>query len=603
MPAARWADIVEQGAGTTITTIGTQAGPPGGDGWVIVARLPASGMPIGSRKWGVIVQAHVHNLTVSNGTALPRALLQLSLGKTGGFRSSTHTWSYPVWQSLGALSAVPVQFMFVQTALSADPSFGAATTLSSSADELCIWGRFFANGDVINNRQMSASVSELTWLWWDLTTVPAGDQLVEQYWPASLPLTSSNSPLWMTTNQPGVDGEKWLHFMGVNYRPPGRDFLVQRQAPSFQLGMEILGTPAFLDAKVGSNGRWGLSRGFDMTQTAFSWNPIMQQVGWWYGTNPVSASASYRPGIRGNDRASLTGTSRTLLLGVKYLGIRVQSLADVLDRTEQEVLAVTGNRYGGNSDVFPEGQTYLSLERPATGLVSAPAVLTHGIVQTTGTHDYCAEIWTNAGNALRSCIVHAQTRANELEGVSVIAAARYGLSPTSGAIQYRARWTGGLNVSNSRRDVRDAQILQVNLVKDADPDPTLPATATYLVLTPGRESASAASLNPLPIAPNADASEDAQVQDERIVGATGYVRSWPLFATVRRQWVLTWSNLNGANSSTLYDFLRDNVAFRWRAPRESTDIAVVQTDAPQLEQVSGHVYALSVRIVQLIWTF
>ena len=62
------------------------------------------------------------------------------------------------------------------------------------------------------------------------------------------------------------------------------------------------------------------------------------------------------------------------------------------------------------------------------------------------------------------------------------------------------------------------------------------------------------------------------------------------------------NNADWLTKLSLLDFLRANPAFRWRPHRGSADIAVVQLDEPTLEQVSGHVYTVSARVAELIWT-
>ena len=594
----RWGDIITQPISATITGVGTAVGPggtTGGDAWQLVTKLSTSDMPAGARRYGLIVTGTVHNqFNAGSGGTPQHALVQVCLGRAGGFKASNHCHQFRFADTAGPLTGHPFFFMVAQdsSGFNPDPDFGNTITPTTN-DELCIWARVYMNGDILTTQQLSFSVTDVTWFWWDLSSVPGGDQLVETYYPAggsALPTTSTN--LWTSTNQPGTAGEDWLHFHQVVYRPI-RTLLSQQPAPSFQFGTVALAIPSTFTPRIGTNERFGLSR----NSTQMSGFPLQvntHQGAWWYGPNP---GTSFRVAAYGRDRVN-AGVDATRWSAVRYLGIRLESLYDVLGRTETEVLALTGNRYGGPT----EGTEYLGLERPATGLVSAPAVMATGIVQTTGSHDYNCELYTNIGTALSTSIVHAHSRNNQSEGLCAMAFARYGLAASSGAVQYRARWTGGLLASNSRRDVRDIYVLQLNLVQNPQPDPTLPATPTYLTLSPGRESANPASLNALPTAPDAEVGEDATVTTERISGATGYERTWPLFGRVRRQFALQWSNLSGSTGQTLLDFLRANPAFRWRPHRGSADIAVVQLDEPTLEQVSGHVYTVSARVAELIWT-
>ena len=585
MVTTRYGDLVAQPGAFTVSGMGSQPGPVGGDGWQMVARLPQAKLPAGTGRYAIFVSGKVGNIRRSGATP-QRGVLQLCLGLDTGTKSPVHKVNLSALEQLGPFEGLPFQFLMVMSSSPSisDPVFGGTFDNSSGA-QWCLWGRTFWNGDPLTYA-VSFDVSDVSWLWWDTDRIPAADQLCEAYVPAApVALSTTATGIYLNINQPGSDGQKWLHFHNVAYSPRVHAGL----APHFEFGFS--NTPASFSgfsAKVGTQ-RWGQQRG---AAVAGAEAPMLQQGCFWYGVQP---SGTFLPALRARDRQA---TAATLVHRYVYVGIRLDNLLDVLSRTETEVLNATCNL--ASSPLYPT--VFVALERPATGIVSAPVALVHGIVATDGLQSYEAALLTNTFDVLDDLDSCSQSDALRQEAVSCMAFATRGLSATLPAIQYRATFVGGLNAPPRSLPVRDLSIVQFNLVRDPDFIPAQPGSpGNPVALSVDRESADPGSLNPPPIAPDAELPEDATREDARIEGATGYARTWPLFMKVRRQFGLDWSRLSEANGATVYAFLKANVAFRYTPPRGAA-IAFVQLDPPELVQVSGQVYAVRARGAELIWT-
>lgn len=598
MPTIRYGDLIPQPGTIQVTGLGSQPGPVGGDGWQTVATLPEARLPAGTGRYAVIVTGKIGNVQRS-GAQPVRGVVQLALGIMSGAPnpSPIHKQVISVNEQLGNFEGVPFMFVMVQQAspLISDPFFGPTWTNGAGA-EFALFGRTYWNGDPAAYA-VTFDVTEVSWLWFDMDQIPAGEVLADVFVPSSpQALTNGYAGIHLNTNSPGSAGQKWLHFQAITYAPSPGAF-GQLPAPSFQFGHSpTAGAFTGFVPKVGTNGRWGQGR--NLGATGASEKPTLSQGCFWYLVRP---SGVFLPGVWGRDRHSLAGPSATTVLRSVNLSVRLDNLLDVLVRTDEEVANATCNLSSSIPPFWPT--VYVPLERPAAGIVATPVCFVHGIVQTTGLQAYEAALGDNLGaiyDFIDSC---AQSDAGRQEGCSAMSFSEHGLPAVAGAIQYRAWFMGGFNSPAVALPVRDITIVQFNLVRDPDVVPNIPPSdVAPFVLVPGRESANPASLSPLPIAPDSEMPEDPSVDIAGIEGATGYVRRWPLDAKVRRWWTLTWSSLSEANRNALATFLETNPAFRFTPLRRTAAIALLALDAPELDQVGGQRYVARLRCVELVWT-
>lgn len=587
MVTIRYGDIHREPAVATVTGMSQMPGPPGGDGWQVAARLPQSSLPAGTGRYAILVTFRVQNVQVLGAVPL-HGVIQVCLGTTAGTISSNHEVRIAAREALPLIEGIPLQIAMVMNVAPSisDPTFGASWN-NASGFEFCLYARTFWNGDPLAY-SVTFEVADVTWLWWDTDRIPAADILCERYAPASPPaLTLSPVALYQNINSPGSSGQKWLHFVNIVYRPLVAGAV--QFAPSFQFG--YVGGGGSFTPKVGSNGRWGQARGQSSASAA---NVRLHQGAFWYGVQP---SGTFLPAVLGNDR--MGALPQTIIERYTYVGIRLDNLLDVLARTDVVVANATGNLTG--TPIWSE--KYVAMERPGTGIISAPCVMAHGIAQTSGRQAYGMILDTDLGQGLSYLNGCDQGDGGRLEGVSTMAFSALGLAAGQPDLQYRAHFSGSFTAPPLALDVRDVSIVAFNLVRDPDVTPVFPIVPAPVVLVPGKESADAAQLNPLPFAPNAAMSEDAALDFARIDGATGYARTWPLFAKVRRTFSLTWNPISEANATTLLAFLVANVAFRLTPPRGAA-IAVVALEQPEMAQnpSGGPTYSVSLRVAELIYT-
>lgn len=584
MTEIRYGDVVNQPGVRHVTGMGSVLGPGGGDGWQIVARLPRTSLPAGTGRLVVMCNGTVGQIQVTGSGTPVNGYLQVCLGQSNGTISPIHQQRLSALEQLGTLDGIAFQFLMVQSASPAivDAAFGA-TFDNSTGDEWCIWARTYFAGDP-QTYAVEFDIGNVSWVWLDSDRIPAADLLCEvQVGPVNL--TTTPAAVYINSNAPGTAGQKWLHFHSLTYIP--RNYTIGGLAPSFQFG--FIDASAF-QPRVGTNGRWGQNR----TIRLFGPDSMLCQGGFWYGVQPAG---TFFPACDGYDRQQPLGLYTTVLR-YAYVGLRLDNLLDVLARTDTEVPAVTTNLASNP----PYGAFYVALERPATGIVSSPVLLVHGIVQTTGDQSYDVAVWTNRLRDVDGVDLCSRSNAFLQEGVSCMAFSPRALSASLPDLQYRAIFAGGLAAPNQTLAVRDFCIVQFNMVRDpsgvgAEP----PAAASPIILVPGRESAAPGSLSLPPVLPDAAVNEQGQSAMEGIAGATGYKRGWPRWVKHRRPFTLRWSPMKAADADALQAFLHANAAFRYQPPRGDA-IAVVQLDPVELQPVSGHLWSLQMRVAELIFT-
>lgn len=581
MTEIRYGDIVNQPGLHHVTGMGSVLGPRGGDGWQIVARLPRSSLPAGTGRLVLMVNGTMGQIQVTGSTPT-NGYLQVCLGHASGFVSALYHQKISARESLGPLDGIAFQFLMVQSASPGivDPDFGA-TFDNSTGDEWCLWARTYFAGDP-QTYSVEFDVGNLSWLWLDADRIPVGDLLCEvRNTPVNL--TTTPASVAVNLNSPGSAGQVWLHFHNVTYTPRGFGGV---QAPAFQFGFY---DATFVQPRVGTNWRWGQQR----VNQLFVDTQLCQGA-FWCQARP---SGTFLPACDGYDRQQFLGLYTTVARHA-YVGLRLDNLLDVLVRNETEVLQVTTN-VGSNPGY---GSRYVTLERAATGIVSDPVVLAHGIVQTTGDQSYDCAIWTNRNTVFDSVDLCARNTAQLLEGVSCMAFSKQGLSASMPDLQYRAIFVGGLAAPNVSLAVRDLCIVQFNMVRDPNVIGAEPPTpVSPIILVPGREGAAPGSLSLPPVLPDAAANEQGESAMTGIAGATGYRRGWPRWVTHRRPFTLRWSPMKAADADALQAFLHANAAFRYQPPRGDA-IAVVQLDPVELQPVSGHLWSLQMRVAELIFT-
>lgn len=603
MPDVVWGSMRVDAITANVQSIGSQPGPPGGDGWQIVARLRASQLQAG-RHYAFVVNGHLQNIQTS-GSSPTYGLAQVCLGDSLGTKHPEYRMAVQLGDPSGQYVAVPFQFLVVFSASPSitDPLWGS--TWANTAD-LVIWARVFRNGDPANYAA-SFDVANITWLWFDLDSIPGTHQLVEEYYPARPP---SGSPVtqaggggytnhFLTTNQPGSAGQQWLHFVNLWFTP--LDY--GQGAPQWQHGYVTDGFFTSFVPMAGAAGRWGMSTRGSVVHQPGQELPHAHLGSFFPLTQP--AGSAFAIGFRGRDFPGLSVSNQTLIHRWRYLGIRIEALPEV------STLSLTNGSAGARiaSHINMLGQSFAPHEPgPRTGRVAVPIYLTHGILdeQFPGTRSHAWYQLTHRGRALwaPNSFVKQVNQINLREGVPVLGFGMQGIGQDGLDIRYEnnfVRIDGELPPLGFQ--VADAHFVQLWLVQDPSIlPPTNPSPGAPVVIVPQREGVAIASQQDLPIAPDSATTEAPEEPNQEIAGITGYRRSWPLFTGPRRFWTLTWSALRNAQKLTLEAFLAGNLTFRWRPPQESGNVALLALDVPAFDLVDPTgLWQASLRVAELVW--
>lgn len=181
-------------------------------------------------------------------------------------------------------------------------------------------------------------------------------------------------------------------------------------------------------------------------------------------------------------------------------------------------------------------------------------------------------------------------------------------TPTSPDVQVRAHFIGATSNSNQLRNVSDVLILTAFLIKDPSNLPQPPDTdpAPTWIAWQGYESPSIVGLNVVPFAPEGVLQQGyVRPEQARIDGATGYSRTWPLFAKPRRTFTFQWTLTKAVDLQTLTTFLHNNNCFKVQDPLAPTGTLMVVTQVQPYEVPWAGRQALSqviVQVAELIWT-
>lgn len=237
MPDTRIGNLHLSPTPLRVQTVGTQPGPPLGEGWSLVASLPYDTMPAGSGQYAVVVSGKIGDLLVAGSTP-SSGVMQLCLGTTSQVRLAHLRFTQTLTNALGSQEGIPFQFLLIVSASDPDPVLGASFT-PDPLTEFVLWGRTYLNGDP-QTYYAEFSVADLSWLWFDLARIPSGDwQFTELDTLAGFPVADSNTLRGLSPTVGNI-GETWLHFGNVWYEP--RQHL--GQAPRFKMGMLPEGTPS-----------------------------------------------------------------------------------------------------------------------------------------------------------------------------------------------------------------------------------------------------------------------------------------------------------------------------------------------------------------------
>lgn len=581
MVEIRYAELVQAPSTLTVASMGAGSGPPGGSGWQLVHVLPTTRMQAGARQYAFVVTGKIGNRQ-TNGTGIGRGMFQVCLGTTAGARFTHHRASHTAALPLGD-DGIP--FMFLVICSTAVPDQVLGTSYDPAATQLCIWARTFWNGDP-QTYAAQFDVFDLTWLWWDLSAIPAGHWAVQSVSSGNL-LPAAAGAFSALSSPIGAAGEQWLHFQNVWYEPR----VYNQPSTQWAMGYTPDGTVPSFVARIGAGG-WGMSRVPPVPVGSLSEVGQIHQGGFWVHTHANSTT-----------RAAAGGWSpspgSTMFWRYNHLAVRIDTLTDVRVRTEGGPLLV-----GAPAASPTILDTAVTVERPAAGILTEPIVLVHGVMReapgTFGGHG--ARVYENGGGPWFGETVAPQVEASRGEGASSIAIGRRAFQPASPAIQWKVGFAGSAGAPATPQTLRDFQFVAFHPVRDPEnittPPGGLPAP---LIVAPDRQAPAVGSLLDPPSPPAAARPQRSRTDRPTIRGGTGYRRSWPLGARPLAELSLQWGPMPRAEGHAVFDFLRANLSWRYTAPRAAA-VAVMSTTPPQMAAVDHRNVTVSVDVAILTFT-
>lgn len=535
-----------------VDTVGTQTGPPGGDAWSMVARLPRELLQ-SNRHYAFFVTCKVGNFQWS-GTTPVHAQVQLCLGDTFGVKHIDFLTQISLNQgvAMGSREALPVHFLVIFSAspIIPDRLWGAVW---SNRYDLCLWGRVHRVGDPATYTA-SFEVFDLVWTWFDLDAIPSSDQLAALYQPAS-PVAIGAAPswtdLWFGGNTPGLPGEKWLHLCSVYYD------VLPGTVPTWQPGVCTSLAFSSFAARLAKN---GTHFGFTKRGSSTAAHDHYQHGGFWVEDQPNNV---FVHALRARDAAvGAGGASRLRRFAV--LSIRLDDLPDVQTQQSDVESALSDDL----ALTFQSRYYPMEVQHPAR--VSNPWIWVCGALELTTALRLAYDWWVDTDLGKLPWIAQAFTSVvGPHEGAPCVGFGSNGIGPNAQDVQYRFRMLG-VQATVTHLDVRDITVLQWWPVKDPSYLPAVdPLIAGQIEVVPGREALGVASLPDPPFTPNAELVEGGVHERPSIRGVTGYRRSWNAFVRPRGTYQFRWGPLSKADAETMLAWLAANLTFRATPTRGS----------------------------------
>lgn len=568
-------DRLDDPGAKTVSTMGSQPGPVGGDGWSVVAELPTARLQSG-RHYAFWVTGRIGNIRRS-GAAPVSGLIQLCLGDSSGVRSPFQLVEIGAADNLDGEESIPFAFLliFSSAPVVVDPAWGPVWP---NVEPLGLYGRTYWRNDV-PAYVVEFDVVDLAWVWADLDAIPLADQLVTvQTTPVALgaaPWTNIAGSI----NTAGQPLENWVHFFSLNYKPG------VGAVPNFQIGTSTALGLAFFYVKHGT-GRWGM--GHRGTAVA----GVQHHHGsFWFEQNggPVAL-----PSCRGYDRA--VGAAATVVQRVAFLSLRLDNLPGFYGSQTPYAANLT-------DDI---GGLFIGTRRWPLELIGGdrsvtPWVFATGTVDRIGAAERTLRLWVDTdGGELPVLSLAGEHTTGANEAIPSHGSGANGIGPTSPSIQYRARWLetsfGGVN-----HHVRDIFLLTFFPVRDPDNEPPIITPGARTGIAVGTESLAPGSLAAPPLAPDVAIGETVNWERQEVRGATGHVRTWGVFVRPRRSFVLSWGPVTAAQRDALLAFFVANLAWKITPLREAA-IAVVPVGPARWSQESAQTFRVDIDVAELVYT-
>lgn len=588
MVVAQWMKLVPC-APVEVNTIGTVYGPGGGDNWTQLATLPAVQMPSGSRPYVFMVHGKIGRVQCTSSPLGLRGMVQLCLGTTAGLKHPEFRVSHQIAWPTRDTSGIAFQFLVFVNATFADSLLGSA--FNPAGSELCLYARTFRNGDA-PTYAVSFRVVDVNWLWFDLSAIPSGRTSMDQVTTSTTLGAGTPVAFERVGSSFGADSQPWLSFANVwcqsnTYNQP---------APQFQFGVTPDGTFGSFVRKIGNSLRWGMQRKGSVPGVHAEENQ-WQMGGFWVheGTQQAAYAAHEVSSV----------TVRTDVRRYRHFAVRLDELLDVHYRQE------VGPHPMGRPITDPSWVDFnLVKERPVPSPLilhpTEPIVMMHGVLRwpiaTATLASYGARILEDTGSVQlgeASCFTQANNSLNE--AIGSMGFGKRTFQTTSPAMQWKCAAVGDDTYAPPQTVlVWDFCFVAFHPITGQTGTTGPGAIPSPVLLVPSKQSVAVGDLDVPPFPPGGDPIERGRLEPNEIRGVTGYFRGWPI-ERATRVFTVKWGPLDEDDAQQVFEFLRDNPAWRYVPPRGAA-LPVLGLTRATLEPWGHRTFSITQDVAVLVWT-
>jgi hypothetical protein len=584
-------DRIADQARKTVSTMGYQPGPIGGDGWSVVSTVPSARLSSSSHQFAFIVTGRLCNVQrVGTVPTAATGKMQIALADSAGTKSPTHLFEANVNDALPGDNGLPFSFLVTCGGGISDPTWG--TAWPGSVD-LQLIGRTFWNQDAMTYA-VQFDILDLVWSWVDVAAIPSGDVKVTQ--------TLNADPAVYVPSGISSTNETWLHFWNVGYAA-GRTATTGVQCiPAFRVGYRTSpAVPVTFVTKVGNliqtggfaliPGRLGLGGGAP-GPAGVAVEPQRTLGSFWVGVtdgNPMFMCA--------DSTVQQAGATSHVLKRFATVSIRLDNLPGV--RMYAQPAPYGTSLFSCDFASRYTSSQFLPVEVPGGDLTSEPWSLVTGIPLSTWGYS----VWIDTSNGPHPWEpIGRDITLDPLAAVPSLSWGAHAIAAGAGPYRFLMRFvTEPGPVLSPPTQVQDIYAVTFFPVRDPDnSNPSIPDVGAAVAIVPGTEGLDASSLSVPPYSPDAEMDEPSTGPRVRLEGPTGYVRTWSVFLGPRRYFPLTWTGLTTAQRDTLLAFLRVNANFAI-TPNRDAKTAVGQVDLPSYNQLSGQTWSVSVTVAELVY--
>jgi len=559
--------------------------------WAIAARLPASKLAGGTGTWAFAAFGQLGYLRVlAGGTG--QATAEVALGDSSGpFLDAFTRVSFIDAPLQTPLRAHP--WMFVRTY---DTVLAGARGTWDGSKDVCIWARIALNGDPPASVAGSFNLAGISIYAFRINALTTNQWFADRYTPASPEANNVEASGFFNFHGSSTFGvfdtvgKEWLVFASTQYQPG-----IAQGAPLFQTVILPTGSFASVTPVLGCDLRAGsFARGPGSNPNRTFYNQGGARVF-------TVANTAMQLGVRGYDWLATAGqTSR--LWKWECFAIRVDKLGFFQHVTKD---SATAGRVFTDQPTFPPGYEALSSTRP---YVADLEVLANGAFlndEITGqTRSHIPLLWCNAPGVYLATPELATYTHHYTEGSNGIVGAQH-KGVRADLLELRASWfQNPLDGVGTGASYKVTDFTLAAWIWENNPNFTSYPAAVVgpdIVIVPGYEAVSTASLPDFSIVPDVRYEEELLHPRNTFEAATGELYTWPRFAAPRRRFMLRWSGMTAAQRNTLLADFRASRSWRWKPVGESTNVALILVGRPKSDDV-GVLHVVSAEFVEITYT-